>query len=85
MTPAELRAQIAALEEEGQRACHLYCQWYDSGLPRMDGAAMAYELVSCCRQILNRLAALGRALENWELPDAADDEYFRSGTRYPGQ
>lgn len=35
-----------------ERACDLYCGWYDHGNPAMDAGAMAYELVSAIRHAI---------------------------------
>jgi hypothetical protein len=38
-------------------ACKFYCGWYDRNEPRMDASAVAYELVTACRQALAALRA----------------------------
>ena len=35
----------------------LYCRWYDTGMPHMEGGAMAYELVTAIRTALALLDA----------------------------
>ena len=40
-----------------ERGCKLYCDWYDTGEPDLDGSAIAYELVSCMRKALTQLKA----------------------------
>ncbi len=46
---------VQAAITELERGCKLYCQWYDTGTPRMDGSAMAYEMVSFMRVALHKL------------------------------
>jgi len=36
-------------------ACQMYCSWYGTGRPAMDGGSMAYELVSDIRRCLESL------------------------------
>ena len=36
-------------------AAGFYTGWYSTGMPKMDGADMAYELVSVIREVLARL------------------------------
>ncbi|MCP4511426.1 MAG: hypothetical protein GY903_20850 [Fuerstiella sp.] len=50
---ALLSASGAANELE--RGCKLYCGWYDTGTPQMEGVSMAYELVSFMRQALHKI------------------------------
>jgi hypothetical protein len=38
--------------ELGERACALYCRWYDTGEPRISGESMAFELASFIRLML---------------------------------
>jgi len=38
-----------------ERGCELYCRWYDTGEPRMEGGSMAYEMVSFMRQALAKI------------------------------
>lgn len=46
---------VEAAKSDLERGCKLYCNWYDTGQPLMDGGAMAYELVSTMRQALDKL------------------------------
>jgi hypothetical protein len=48
-----LSAAEAATDLE--RGCKLYCGWYDTGTPQMEGGSMAYELVSFMRQALHKI------------------------------
>lgn len=36
-------------------ASGFYAGWYSTGMPKMDGGGMAYELVSVIREVLARL------------------------------
>lgn len=51
------RALLSASEaaNELERGCKLYCGWYDTGTPQMEGGSMAYELVSFMRQALHKI------------------------------
>ena len=53
--PCLLLTKLKAQEEALERACKLYCTWYDTGQPRMDGAEMAYAMVSAIRVALAAL------------------------------
>jgi hypothetical protein len=44
-------------------ACQFYCDWYDKGTPRMEGAGVAYELVTAIREALAALRPTGTAQE----------------------
>lgn len=50
---ALLNAEAAA--SDLVRGCKLYCGWYDTGMPQMEGGSMAYELVSFMRQALHKI------------------------------
>jgi hypothetical protein len=50
---ALLNAETAANDLE--RGCKLYCSWYDTGTPQMEGGSMAYEMVSFMRQALHKI------------------------------
>ena len=50
---SELKRNAAVSELE--RGCSLYCRWFDTGTPSMDGSGMAYELVTFMRIALKRL------------------------------
>jgi|GEM_PF-4604386 hypothetical protein len=46
--------QNAAIREL-EHGCYLYCRWFDTGKPSMDGSGMAYELVTFMRIALMKL------------------------------
>ncbi len=56
MNRSEKSEGVEGAIETLERGCKLYCGWYDNGDPFMDGSTMAYELVSCMRQALEKLS-----------------------------
>jgi hypothetical protein len=45
---------IDANDSKLEQGCALYCSWYETGKPSMNGSGMAYELVSCMRTALSQ-------------------------------
>lgn len=62
-----LAAGIGASKTDLTKACDLYCSWFDTGKPMMDGGMMAYELVSAIRTVLVYLSPRGIAAQDTRL------------------